>query len=354
MFSEDLKFYYELVPLSFFVAVGFFWILLQRIEGNGAKLEKIGFFRTIPKPDYLKYKRWALLPIALSAGFLIIALARPIGGKVSIPTLKSGKDIVILMDVSRSMLANDVLPNRMIRQKEFVRGLLNALTGEKVAVIAFAGKGKILSPLTSDYFFLHRTIDRIDTDTVRSGGTNINEALSFAYRVMFGSGRDDATSREIILISDGENLQSDYLDVVDMLSQAGVVVHAISMGLPSGANVPLETGEFIEYGGEKIVSRPDEGTLKKISELTGGVFIPGRDFNLDPKEIYNSYYSGSQSSEELDEEVEIFDEYYRYFLAPALIFILFESLFAIAGSFFWQEEIWNVEIKSGRHGFDHR
>ena len=230
---------------------------------------------------------------------LLIALAGPQFGEQIETIVPKGSDLYILLDVSRSMLANDVPPSRLERAKADIGALVNSLTGERVGLIAFAGQAVVKVPLTVDYESFRRSLSDIDTASAPRGGTAIGDAIRKALEVFKpNSQRDQA----ILLITDGDDQKSAPMEAADVAAERGVTIFSVGLGdSTQGARVPAKdrTGQFMEFEGEQVWSKLDSSLLEQLALKTSGVYIPAGTKNYDLREIYSNYLAdrGGDTSE---------------------------------------------------------
>ena len=268
---------------------------------------------------------------------LVLALAGPVGNPEDASVLKPENEIVFLLDVSRSMLARDLLPNRLESMKKTIEAFIGTLKGEKVGLVLFAGDTVLKSPMTSDYFFFLRTLDEVNTDVIRKGGTDIAGAIRKAISILFRN-KDNSKSRSIILITDGENLGDDPLLAAAEAAKAGIVINGIQIGDPAGSPVPesAESTNFMTYEGKQVVSRPSPDQVKKIVDKTGGVFIQAETARIDLREVYRNFIRPA-SVIKSESKVTVWGKYFRFFLVPALLLILLDY-FLPGLKWFYSEE----------------
>ncbi len=233
--------------------------------------------------------------LGASAAFAVLALMRPQWGLQFIETPRVGAEIMIALDVSKSMLAEDVTPNRLERAKADIRDLLSYLDGDQVGLIAFAGRASVLSPLTPDFAFLRMVLDGTGPASVTRGGTRLEEPIRKAV-----AGFRDTTdvSRSILLITDGEDHDSFPLEAAKEAAERGVRILAIGFGDERGAEIVMTdptTGErrpLRDADGKIVVSRLDGDTLRQIALTTDGAYIPAGTGVLDLASIYDRHIAG--------------------------------------------------------------
>lgn len=273
--------------------------------------------------------RLGLVGVALTA--MAGALLGPRFGEVSQEVVRRGNDVIVLLDVSRSMLARDIAPNRLERAKLSLRDdLIPALGGDRVALITFAGVASLKCPLTSDYGFLRLVLDEVSTESSPRGGTLIGDAL---YKAADAFQESMDTNRVVILITDGEDHESDPIEAAKTLwtkFQAPVV--AVALGDErEGARIPLSNGSgsnYLEYKGEVVWSKANFDDLRRIAEVSGfGAFIPVGTRNFDLGRIYRERIVPALEHKTVaqTERVQRPSQYHA-FAVPALAALLIESL----------------------------
>lgn len=205
-------------------------------------------------------------------GLLVVALAGPQLGYDTLEVPHRGRDVIIAMDVSRSMLAADVAPSRLQRAKLLAEDLVSELGGDRLGLVAFAGSAFLQAPLTLDHGAVLAAVDELDTELIPKGGTNLAAAIAACDEAF---GKAEGFSRAIVIISDGEELDADGLAAARQAAAAGVRIFTVGVGSEEGSEIPLGPGEFVRDPAGKIVqSRLDARRMKEIAELTGGFYTP--------------------------------------------------------------------------------
>src|SRR3989442_3197135 len=217
--------------------------------------------------------RFALQLLGLT--FALIALAQPRWGYTFEDVKRKGLDLLIAVDTSRSMLSNDVQPNRIERVKLATQDLINELQGDRVGLIAFAGRAFLQAPLTIDYEAVMESINDLDTQTIPEGGTNISSAIDLAAQSF---GKSAVGNRALIVFTDGEELSGDAVKAAKAASDAGVRIFTIGVGTPQGSLVPItgddgQTAFVKDSSGQVVKSKLDDKRLREVAQATGGVFI---------------------------------------------------------------------------------
>ena len=268
-------------------------------------------------------KGWLKLTlISLALLFFAIGMARPQLGAILKEKQVKGAEIMVVLDVSNSMLAEDYSPNRLERAKLAISKLVDELQGDRIGLIIFAGESFVQLPVTSDYVSAKIFLSSITTESVPVQGTAMGEAIRTAIR-SFTS--ESENSRAIILITDGENHEDDPVaaarDAVDM----GARVFCIGVGSPEGKPIPVDGELLKDKDGNIVVTRLDEATLKEVASAGKGLYVRAgnTEFGLNP------VIDEIRSLDEKDFQSVVFEEYdeqYMYFFAIALIFMLIEFM----------------------------
>lgn len=207
---------------------------------------------------------------------VVLALARPQWGFVEREVKQRGRDIIIAVDTSRSMLATDVTPTRLARAKLVAQDLLKLVQGDRVGLIAFAGSAFLQAPLTLDQGAVLTSLDELDTTVIPKGGTNIAAAIRDAQEA-FGKG--EGQTRALVILTDGEELDADGITAAKKAASEGVRIFTVGIGSGEGSLIPLKgddgSADFVrDSSGKPVQSRLDESRLKEIAEAGGGFYEP--------------------------------------------------------------------------------
>ena len=216
--------------------------------------------------------RFAFVLFALALA--IIALAKPRWGYTYEDVKRRGLDLLFAVDTSRSMLSNDVAPNRLERVKLAAQDLITELQGDRAGLIAFAGRAFLQAPLTIDYDAAVESINDLDTKTIPEGGTNISEAIALATQTF---GKSAIGNRALIIFTDGEELSGDAVTEAKKAADAGVKIFTVGVGTAQGSLIPIEgqgeVGFVKDAKGQVVKSKLDENRLREIAQATGGVYL---------------------------------------------------------------------------------
>ena len=274
-------------------------------------------------PSWSASKGWVRVVLfSLAFFFFAVGLARPqIGAKLTERKMK-GAEVMIALDVSNSMLAEDYSPNRLERAKLAVSRMTDKLQDDRIGLIVFAGTSFVQLPITTDFVSAKMFLSSINTESVPIQGTALEDALRTAGRSFSAQSEK---SRVIILISDGENHEGDPVSTAKMLAEEGINVYTIGVGSTQGQPIPVKGELLKDKDGNIVVSRLDEKTLREIAQAGGGAYIHAgnEEFGLNP--IINDIRK--MEDEEFSSTVfEEYDEQYMYFLGIALLLFVTEML----------------------------
>ncbi len=279
-------------------------------------------------PFSTRFRRFVRKAMVVAAvGFVVVGLARPEWNPEEKAVKSTGRDIVFLIDVSRSMLAQDLAPNRLDRTKIWIGDLVASLAGDRVGIVAFAGGSVVACPLTLDYEFFSLALDELSPKTVPRGGTNIGDAIRKVLNDVF----DDETERfrDIILITDGEDQQSLPVEAARAGGQMGVRIITIGLGSEQGQVVVVEDGSGqvkpLVFEGQVVKSQLDRKTLEEIASVSaGGVYLHVATGTIDLERVYADLIrSADQTTIEAGEAVR-YDEGFGFFIAAALLLLALE------------------------------
>lgn len=217
--------------------------------------------------------RFILLLLVLA--LVLVSLARPRWGYAYDEVKRKGLDLLFAVDVSRSMLSNDVPPNRLERVKLATQDLINDLQGDRVGLIAFAGRAFLQAPLTIDYDAAVDSINDLDTKTIPEGGTNISDAIALAIRIF---GKSATGNRALIIFTDGEELSGDAIKSAKAAAEAGVRIFTVGVGTAGGSLIPIQsenggTAFVKDAKGEVVKSKLDETRLREIAQAADGFYL---------------------------------------------------------------------------------
>jgi Ca-activated chloride channel family protein len=305
-------------------------LLLVALELRGGRilerlLSPLMLSRLVRRPS-LTRRLWSLLLLCASLSFLVLALMRPQWGSTVQLQTRVDSQIMICLDVSRSMLAEDVVPNRLERAQAEIDSLLSLMRdGQQVGLLAFAGKASVLCPLTTDFGFLRMILAEANPATVGLGGTRIGEAITKAVDGFRDVGD---VNRLILLITDGEDHDSFPLDAAQAAQEKGIRIVSIGFGDELGSKIEItdpRTGgrSYVEdRDGTAVISRLDGETLREIALATEGAYIPAGTGALDWQSIYSAHIAGFLRGSAAEEETVVRNEAYQWCVLGALLLLL--------------------------------
>ncbi len=284
--------------------------------GDPALLRELMIDVSVWRPQV---KVWLLL---LSLASLIIAASRPQFGTKIDTTERNGIEAIIAMDVSNSMLANDVRPSRLDKAKMLVSNMVDEMKDDKVGLVVYAGQAFVQLPITNDYVSAKMFLDGIDPSMIATQGTDIATAIDLAVR-SFTQKKD--ISRAIFLITDGEDNEGGAVEAAKEAAKKGIRVYVMGVGSPDGAHVPIPgtTQYFIDEQGNPIISRLSDEMCRQIAHAGNGAYIYVDNSSSAQREL--SKYVDKLAKAKLESQVySEFDEQYQGFLIVALVLLFLD------------------------------
>lgn len=277
--------------------------------------------------DSRKWKIKAFMAAA-SLFFFMMALARPMWGFHWEEVKKKGLDIIIAIDTSKSMLAEDIKPNRLERSKLAITDLVRKLKGDRVGLIAFSGTAFLQCPLTIDYSGFLLTLDDLSAGIIPRGGTSISSAIREAVKCYRDRG---AKYKILILITDGEDHEGDPIKAAELAKKEGVTIFAIGIGTKEGELIPItdaqgKAGFLKDKNGNIVKTSLDEETLKKIALMTDGSYVRATSSEFGLELIYDEKLSKFEKTEIESKMQKHYEERFQIPLVIGLIFLFFEML----------------------------
>ena len=322
--SIETLFGLVLVP----VLAAFFWVALRARRQALARFGDLELVRKLSLTVSGKGRVAKSVLLLVAVAFLVLSLARPQFG-TRVETVRSqGQDVVVALDVSLSMLAEDVSPNRLERARLEIMRILQRLEGDRIGLVAFAGNAFVQAPLTVDYGAAAMFLNAMDTDLIPLQGTNLGEAMTVALDAFEEGTRDH---RILLIVTDGEDHEGEIDAAVERAVQEGVQVHTVGIGSLEGVPIPeideagVRNGFKRDAEGNVVTTRLDDATLQRISLATGGRYYPvaGPGTNLDAP---GGEITGGDGRELEAREVTQFEDQFQIFLGMALLLLLAEGL----------------------------
>ncbi len=281
-----------------------------------------------PLMPLVSFKRgaWKFVMILIALMFVIIGVAGPQFGSKLQQVKKQGVELMVVLDVSNSMLAQDIKPNRLEKAKMAISRMVEKLSDDKVGMIVFAGDAYVQLPITTDYSSAKLFLSNINTDIVPVQGTAIGAAIDLAAKSFTP---ETETSKAIIVITDGENHQDDAVAAARVAHEKGITIHTIGMGLEQGAPIPEKgnPGQFMKDGsGNVVVSKLDEQTLQEIAKAGEGMYVRASNTDVGLSRLLDEV-GKMEKSILLEEKVYTdYAEKYQYFILIGLFFIFVEFM----------------------------
>ncbi len=284
----------------------------------------------IPPPRGRWPTIWRISLLLAALTVLIMALARPAWNRREVVVKRSGRDVVFLLDVSRSMLAEDLMPNRLGQAKIAIGDTIEKLQGDRVALVAFAGNAVIKCPLTLDYGFFRLALNNIGPDAISRGGTMIGDALRTILTEVF----DDQAKqyKDIILITDGEDHDSFPVEAAKAAADKGVRLIVIGLGSEKeGRRIPIidQQGRksFLKYKGHEVWTKLNATTLRQMVKVTpGGRYLPVATGTINLGEVYQQLIASASKKELESITRQQYEEKFQIFLLAALTLLIIEML----------------------------
>ena len=279
-------------------------------------------------PEKSNFKPWLkTIMVALTLSFLILALVNPKMG-TKLETVKSeGVDIVFAIDVSKSMLAEDIAPNRLEKAKQIVTNIINNLGSDRVGIIIYAGSAYPLLPITTDQAAAKMFLQNASPDMVSSQGTAINQALELAATYFDD---EEQTNKYMLLISDGEDHNNTDASIAKEIAKQGIKLYTIGIGTKKGAPIPIKIrGQIAAYKkdrkGEMVITKLHDEILKQIAEEGNGKYLLGNN----TQKVVNYIKEVLKNADKKEFETKSFSDFksqFQWFIGFGILFLLFDTL----------------------------
>ena len=280
-----------------------------------------------------------IVTVAVGVSMLIIALINPkIGTKIE-TFQRLGVDIVFAIDVSKSMLAEDISPSRMDKSKQLVGQVINNLGGDRIGIVAYAGKAFPQLPLTTDYSSAKMFLQNMNTDMLSSQGTAIDEAIRLSSTYF---DQDESTERILFIVSDGEDHNDLTYDMADLAAKNNITIYSIGVGTEKGSPIPIKKNGIVmsykkDINGDVVITKLNKTYLENISDKTGGKFIEGSI----TKDVVQEVIQILENTEKKEFDTQKFSEFedqFQWFIFLGFVFIIFD-LFMRDGKTIWLKNL---------------
>ena len=308
------------------VAAVVLWLEKRRRQGRLLRIGEASNFRHTPRIDTVKVILKSLL-VLLGVGLILASIARPRWGFSWEPVRQRNMDLMILLDTSKSMLAEDIKPNRLQRAKWALQDLIQELRGERVGLVAFAGSSFLLCPLTADYAAFRMMLEDAYAGIIPRGGTEISQALRTALR-SFDADREG--ERAILLLTDGEDHAKEDADILKELKKEKVRLFAVGIGTPDGELIPVKdrqghTDFLTNKEGNVVKTSLNESFLEKLALSTGGSYVRSTAGDSGLEALYEHSLGQSKASEEDDRVMKRYHERFHWLLGPGLLCLFLDA-----------------------------
>ncbi len=320
-------FYIHGIWIVIAVALFLFWTFKRRhtllhLFAQSEMLRQITEHVSIQKQKY----KASLLVLTLL--LIVLSLIQPKLGYHWEKIKRRGIDVIVAIDVSKSMLADDIKPNRLDRAKREILDLIQMMNGDRIGLIAFAGTAFVQCPLTLDYGACRMFVDELNPTLIPRGGTQIGEAIRKAVSAFEGK---EKKNRALIIITDGEDHDSNAIEAAKLAAEKGIKIYCIGIGTPSGSPIRINGKAskkvyLKDSKGRLILSKLDENTLKKIALITGGAYMQSSASGIELDKIYKDRIAKMNKTDLQSTRKKRYESRFQWPLALALLFLISESL----------------------------
>jgi len=336
LLEEKIWFWLLLVipaVILLFLGVLFWQRSAQKRFADSALLKKLSPERSLFKP-ILK-----IFVISLAISLLVIALVNPKMGTKLETVKREGVDVVFAIDVSKSMLAEDIAPNRIEKSKQLVTQIINNLGSDRIGIIAYAGSAYPQLPITTDYSSAKLFLSQMNTNMLSSQGTAISEAIELA-KTYYND--EEQTNRVLFIISDGEDHVGESSNIAEQANQEGIQIFTIGVGETTGGPIPLKRNGIVQsykknQNGETVITKLDEETLQDIASEANGEYIFGKNTS-DVTEKVKEILNGMNKKEFEAKQFADFKDQFQWFLGAGLL-LLFLDIFLLDRKTSWLKKL---------------
>jgi Ca-activated chloride channel family protein len=305
-----------------------FWFGARRRKGLLARFGDLLLVQKLTDSLNTRARLLKALLVVAAVGFLVLAQARPQFGTRVETVRRRGQDVMVAVDLSRSMLAEDMTPNRLDRARLAILRLIRNLDGDRIGLVAFAGDAFVQAPLTADYSAAALFLNAMDTGMMPVQGTNLGEALRVSLDALDQGARED---RVLVLVTDGEDHEGEIDSQIQRAIASGVQIHAVGIGSVEGVPIPEVDARGVRQGfkrdadGNVVTTRLDEATLRQVAAATGGRYVWAAPGATAFEDLVDEIAAG-EGDEQESREVTQYEEQFQLFLAMALALLFVEAL----------------------------
>ncbi|MCL4361030.1 VWA domain-containing protein [Candidatus Dependentiae bacterium] len=321
-----LKFLFFLTPI-FLVIIAILFLKFFKQKKFSYKLTFSNTQKSLLKNFSLPIKFLKTILLMLSILFLMVAIIRPKWGLKESNVQQMGRDIIFGLDISRSMLVQDVNPNRLELAKKKIKDLINSLPTDRVALMLFSQQAVVSCPLTNDFILFEKFLDKLDSGILSSGSTDISNAISKAIDIF--ANNKQKKNKIFIMFTDGEDFSRNLSDVKKRASEENIKIITVGVGTPEGGPIPIldQTGKQISHQrnekGGIVISQLNEIVLNSIAKETGSIYLRATKDDSDIQKVY-SFIEKFEKEKFEDKQFSLLEERYYYFALLSLILLLVE------------------------------
>ncbi len=337
-FENQIYFYaFAIIPVCIAIYIWY-------VYSSKKKLKKLGELSLVNQliPEVSRAKKTTKFILFLIAfSFLILGICNLQTGSKMKDVKREGADIMVCLDVSNSMMAQDLSPNRLERSKIAIENMIDKLQGDRLGIIVFAGEAYVQLPITTDYSSAKLFLEGISNKIVPVQGTNIADAINLSVESF---GKDEGKNKAIVIITDGENNEDAKESAVDAAEEAAkknVVIHTIGVGSESGVPIPniidgVVSGYKKDNSGNTVVTKLDPKILQDIAGATNGVYVQASSADIGLDAILNKIAELDKKQMESKMYTD-YEDQFQWFLGAALLFLVLESLISERISKLWKK-----------------
>lgn len=320
----------EILWLLLFLPFLIFWfaVLNRRAAKRLQNFARPGLLEKLVKKRTRAAGRWKQAAFTAAVACIVIALARPQLGVEPIEVKRTGVDIMIALDTSYSMAAEDIAPNRLAKAKKEVERLAKMFEGNRIGLLVFAGDSSIVSPLTFDLSTFRLFLSAVGLNSAPVGGTDISGAIRKGIASLK---EQSAKSRVLVIITDGEDNEGDPVTEAEIAAKEGIRIYTVGIGGGRPVPIPIrdDSGKLTGYKknrrGETVLTKLNAGPLRDVARLTGGLFVSSTDRAMDIEPVVKAI-SGLEKSDLSSTRFTLYVERFQIFVAAAALLLLMEFL----------------------------
>lgn len=281
--------------------------------------------RVLPPARALRRAVGTTLVVAAMV-LMVAALIDVRWGKVWRDVPQKGIEVMFVLDVSRSMLAEDAAPNRLERAKQQIKDTVDEMAGDRVGLVVFAGDTKQQIPLTTHYDDFKQSLDEVGPHSVRRGGSRLGDAIEAASHAFLTKSN---AHKAMVVFTDGEDQESDPIAAARKAhSETGVRIFTVGLGdMDTGSRIPLESddrGNYLEHNGQQVWSKLHGDILRQVATETDGAYVPAGTKQVNMSDVYHSYIAGVEQTEFETARINEYEARFQWFLGASLVFLLLE------------------------------